>query len=368
MNRIRETDRSRRHSVGESAIRAGVVGGSGYSGGELLRLLLGHPQISIAWVTSRASKNLEAVHRNLLGSGLQFIKEEDVTPCEVVFLCMPSRESMTRAPRYLKRGAKVVDLGSDFRLKDRALFEQVYKTEHTCWELVKDAPYGATELRRDAISRAPLVANPGCFAHTAILSLAPLVKEHLVDLDRIIVDGLSGSSGAGAEPVLATHHSEISNSVFPYNVVDHRHTYEVEQELSDVAGTRVTIHFTPYYCPFTRGILAGCHGFLTGSLRRADVLALYQEFYRDEPFIQVMKFDKEPGTRWQYLPYPSVATVAGSNFVQLGVDVDERRGRVVVFGALDNLGKGAASSAIQNMNCMLGLPEETGLRTVGLHP
>jgi N-acetyl-gamma-glutamyl-phosphate reductase common form len=354
--------------MASDTVRVGVVGGSGYSGGELLRWLLGHPRVTLAWVTSRGDKHLEAVHRNLLGSGLRFIKEEAVTPCDVVFLCMPSRESMTRAERYLAQGVKVIDLGSDFRLKDRALFERVYKAQHPCWALVEEAPYGATELHRAAIARARLVANPGCFAYTAILALAPLVRDRLVALDRLVVDGLSGTSGAGAEPVVPTHHSEIGNSVFPYNVVDHRHTYEIEQELSGVAGTPVTVHFTPYYCPFTRGILAGCHGFLARPISRGDLLARYVEFYRDEPFVRVIPFEKEPQVSWQYLPYPSVGVVAASNYVQIGLDVDERRGRVVVFGALDNLGKGAATSAIQNMNCMLGWPEDLGLRTAGLHP
>jgi len=354
--------------VSQSTFSVGIVGGSGYSGGELVRLLLGHPQVRIAWVTSRGDKRLESVHRNLLGTGLAFVKEEDVAPCDVVFLCMPSRESMTRAGRYLAQGAKVIDLGSDFRLKDAGLFEQVYRAKHTDWDLVGEAPYGVTELHRSAIRGARLVANPGCFAYATILALAPLVSEKWIDLERIIVDGLSGTSGAGADPSVATHHSEIGHSTFPYNVVDHRHTYEMEQELSGVAGAGVRINFTPYYAPFARGILAGCHGFLTKPRARADVLALYREFYRDEYFVRVITIDKDPGAGWQYLPYPSVAAVAGSNFVQIGADVDERRGRVVVFAALDNLGKGAAGSAIQNMNCLLGLPEETGLAGVGLHP
>ena len=345
----------------------GIVGGSGYSGGELLRLLSIHPDVEIAWVTSRGDKRLEAVHRNLLGSGLRFSKEEDVSPCDVTFLCMPSRESMTRAETYLRHG-KVVDLGSDFRLKDARLFEQVYKAKHVSWALVQEAPYGATELHRAAIRQARLVANPGCFAYATILALAPLVKDGCIDLDRIVVDGLSGTSGAGAEATVATHHSEIGNSTFPYNVTDHRHTYEMEQELSGIAGERVTIHFTPYYAPFSRGILANCHGFLNRKLSRADVLALYREFYKDEFFVRPIELEKDPKVSWQYIPYPSVASVAGSNFVQIGVDVDEKRGRVVVFSALDNLGKGAAGSAIQNMNCMLGLAETTGLTGAGLHP
>ncbi len=346
----------------------GIVGGSGYSGGELLRLLVGHPRVAIAWVTSRGGKELEAVHRNLLGSGLHFIAEDDATRADVTFLCLPSRQSMTRVDRYLQPGSKVIDLGSDFRLKDPQLFKQVYGVTHTNWKLVEEAPYGVTELHRQVIRTARLVANPGCFAHAAILGLAPLVKEKWIDLERIIVDGLSGTSGAGAEPSVPTHHSEIGGSAFPYNVVDHRHTYEMEQELGGLAGAKVRVHFTPYYAPFARGILACCHGFWRRPVNRRDVLSLYRDCYRGEYFVRVLEIEKDPAASWQYLPYPSVASVAGSNFVQIGADVDERRGRVVVFAALDNLGKGAAGAAIQNMNCVLGLPEETGLTGVGLHP
>lgn len=349
-------------------ITVGIVGGSGYSGGELLRLLLQHPAAQVVWITSRGDKSLDTIHRNLIGAGLRFSKEEEVSSCDVVFLCMPSRESMGRAPRYLEQGSKVIDLGSDFRLKARDVFERVYRTTHSNWDLVREAPYGVTELQRAAIRSARLVANPGCFAYATILGLAPLVREGWIDLEHIIVDALSGTSGAGAEPAVPTHHSEIGNSTFPYNVVDHRHTYEMEQELSTLARTQVTVHFTPYYAPFSRGILANCHGFLTRKVSRADVLALYREFYRGEFFVRVLALEKDAKVSWQYLPYPSVASVAGSNFVQIGADVDERRGRVVVFSALDNLGKGAAGSAIQNMNCMLDLPEETGIAGFGLHP
>ena len=249
---------------------------------------------------------------------MRFIREDEAGPCDVVFLCTPSRESMTKAPHYLGRGAKVIDIGSDFRLKDRALFEQVYKAEHVCWDLVGEAPYGAIELHRDEIRRARLVANPGCFAYTAILALAPLAKERLVELDKLVVDGLSGSSGAGAEPSVPTHHSEIGNSAFPYNVVDHRHTYEVEQELSGVAGAPVTVHFTPYYCPFTRGILAGCHGFLTRRISRADLLDLYQA-YRGE----VVRCGVGEGPRsWQYRRIR--ASTLRSNFVEMACRVSAR--------------------------------------------
>jgi N-acetyl-gamma-glutamyl-phosphate reductase len=349
-------------------IEVGIVGGSGYSGGELLRILLQHPSARLKWVTSRGEKKLEHIHRNFFGMGLEFISLEEAQGGDVVFLCTPSRESMLHAPRFLEQGAKVIDLGSDFRLKDRSVFESVYKTAHTCWDLVSEAPYGLTELRRTEIVQARLIANPGCFATAAILGLAPLVHERLIDLDHIVVDGMSGTSGAGAQPETQSQHAEIGNSIFAYNVTDHRHTYEMEQELSAVASEKIGVHFTPLYAPFSRGILAACHGFLTELVDRAQVLDLFKEFYQGHYFIQVLDMDKDPNVSWQYVPYPSVATLAGSNFCQIGMDVDSKRGRVTVFSALDNLVKGAAGAAVQNMNAMCGLPEETGLTMLGMHP
>jgi N-acetyl-gamma-glutamyl-phosphate reductase common form len=349
-------------------IEVGIVGGSGYSGGELLRILLQHPSVRIKWVASRGDKKLEHIHRNLYGMGLEFISLEEARGGSVVFLCTPSRESMLHASRFLDQGTKVIDLGSDFRLKSREVFETVYKARHTCWDLVSEAPYGLTELRREEIRHARLIANPGCFATAMILGLAPLVKEKLIDFERIVVDGMSGTSGAGAQPETSTHHSEIGNSIFAYNVVDHRHTYEAEQELSVLVGEKIGIHFTPFYAPFPRGILTACHGFMTDPLDRGQVLDLFKGFYQNEYFIQVLDMDKDLKASWQYLPCPSVATLAGSNFCQIGVDVDNKRDRVVVFAALDNLVKGAAGAAVQNMNVMFGLPEETGLTMLGMHP
>lgn len=349
-------------------IEVGIVGGSGYSGGELLRILLQHPSVRIKWVTSRGDKKLEHIHRNLYGIGLEFITLDEAEGGDVVFLCTPARESMLHAPRFLDQGAKVIDLGSDFRLKNRDVFEMVYKSTHTCWELVGEAPYGLTELRREEISRARLIANPGCFATAAILGLAPVVREGLVDRAHIVVDGISGTSGAGAQPETQSQHAEIGNSIFAYNVTDHRHTYEMEQELSALAGEKLRIHFTPFYAPFSRGILAACHGFLSEPLNRGQVLDLFKDFYQGHYFIQVLDMDTDPKVSWQYLPYPSVATLAGSNFCQIGVDVDLKRGRLMIFSALDNLVKGAAGAAVQNMNLLFGLPEETGLTMLGMHP
>jgi len=349
-------------------IEAGIVGGSGYAGGELLRILLQHPSVRVRWITSRSDKKLEHIHRNFYGMGIEFVTLEEAQGGDVAFLCTPSRESMLHVGQFLDQGMKVVDLGSDFRLKNREIFETVYKAKHTCWDLVAEAPYGLTELRREEIRQARLIANPGCFATAAILGLAPLVKEKLIDVEHIVVDGMSGTSGAGAQPETQSQHAEIGNSIFAYNVTDHRHTYEAEQELSALADERIQINFTPFYAPFSRGILAACHGFLTEHLDRGQVLDLFKDFYQDEYFIQIIDMDKEPKVSWQYLPYPSVATVAGSNFCQIGIDVDSKRGRVLVFSAIDNLVKGAAGAAVQNMNVMCGLPEETGLTMLGMHP
>jgi N-acetyl-gamma-glutamyl-phosphate reductase common form len=349
-------------------IEAGIVGGSGYTGSELLRILLQHPSVRVKWVTSRGEKKLEHIHRNFYGMGLEFITLEEARGGDVVFLCTPSRESMLHAGRFLDQGAKVIDLGSDFRLKKPELFESVYKAKHACWNLVQEAPYGLTELRRDEIKKARLIANPGCFATATLLGLAPLVKEKLIDTDHIVVDGMTGTSGAGAQPETQSQHAEIGNSMFAYNVTDHRHTYEVEQELSILTEEKIQIHFTPFYAPFSRGILAACHGFMIESLDRGQFLDLFKDFYQGQYFVQILDMDKDPKVSWQYLPYPSVATIAGSNFCQIGIDVDHKRGRVVVFSALDNLVKGAAGAAVQNMNVMFGLPEETGLTMLGMHP
>jgi len=351
-------------------IRVGVLGGSGYSGGEILRLLLGHPKARMVWITSRKEMPLEHIHKNLFGSGLAFVKPEEAERIEadVVFLCTPATVSMNYARGYLEKGMKVIDMSADFRLKDLAIYEKVYKKKHAEPELVKESVYGTTELKKEKIARCRLLANPGCYSITTILGLAPLVAGGLVDLERIVVDAKSGSSGHGAEPDVFAHHSEVGNSIIPYNVVKHRHSYEIEQELGELARRPVTIHFSCCYAPFVRGILSSCHAFVKGKAKdREGYLEVYKRFYKGKPFVQVLDM-KKYGTSTEYIPYPSVANVAGSNYCQIGLDVDEERGRVVVFSATDNLVKGAAGSAIQNMNVMFGLDETTGLAARGLHP
>jgi N-acetyl-gamma-glutamyl-phosphate reductase common form len=349
-------------------IRAGIMGATGYMGGEALRVLIDHPGAEIAWLTSRTEERIDEHHPNLYGLDLRLVPPDQATPCDVVFLALPTAASIEAASRWLDAGAKVVDLGAAFRLADRATWERVYRQTHPAWTLATEAAYGLPEIHASEIRRARLIANPGCFSSAAILGLAPLVKAGLVDLERLVVDGLSGTAGAGAELHRAAHHAEIGGNLVPYNVVDHRHTYEMEQELGALAGATVKVHFTPTYVPIVRGILDVCHAFPSRRITRGEVLEVYRAFYRDEPFVLVYDLPKEAGSAWQYKPYPWVSTVAGTNYCYLGLDVDEERERIVVFSVLDSIGKGGAQVGIENMNLMFGLPRTLGLSRRGMHP
>jgi N-acetyl-gamma-glutamyl-phosphate reductase common form len=337
-------------------------------GGEALRVLLEHPQVELAWATSRNPGPIEYSHPNLFGRGIRTINPDDATPCDVVFLAVPTEVALEAAARFLAAGCKVIDLGSAFRLRDRASWEKTYGLVHTQWQLAEEAVYGIPELHAESIAGARLIANPGCFSSAAILALAPLLRESLIESDRIVVDGLSGTTGAGAELSRSTHHPEIGNNLVAYNVVGHRHTPEMEQELTDVAGQPARIHFTSIYVPVVRGILGVCHGFTKGNLTRETALEAMREFYRDAPFVSVYDLPVEPEVSWQYLPYPWVSAVAGTNYCQIGVDVDAERGRVVVLSVLDSIGKGGAHVGVENMNLMFGLPRTCGLERMGTHP
>jgi len=349
-------------------VRVGVVGGSGYMGGEVLRVLVGLPQVELAWATSRTPGPVERVHPNLYGSGLGFVRLDDASAADFVFLALPAEISIPVAARFLDGGARVIALGSAFRLKDRALWERVYGLKHGAWQLAEEAVCGVSELHRDEICGARLVANPGCFSSAAILGLAPLLRTGRIDPGHLVVDGLSGTAGAGADFSRAIHHPEIGENVVFYNVVGHRHTFEMEQELSRVAGQPVRVYFTPCYVPIVRGIAAVCRGFVTKRVGRADLLAIYRQFYEDHPFVEVYDQPKESGASWQYLPYPWVRSVAGTNYCFIGLDVDEERGSVVVISVLDSIGKGGAQAGVENLNLMAGFERTLGLADRGLHP
>lgn len=349
-------------------IRAGIFGGTGYMGGEALRVLLGHPQVEVAWVTGRGGGDIANYHPNLYGTDVNLIPPDQATPCDVIFLALPTTESIRIAASFLAQGCKVIDLGAAFRLKNRDVWEAVYGQQHSEWALVGEAVYGITELHLEEIKQARLIANPGCFASAVILGLAPLVKEKLIALDQVVVDGLSGTVGVGAELSRASHHPEIGNNLVPYNVVNHRHTYEMEQELAFLAGETVVVHFTSTYVPIVRGILGICHTRYSKPVSREELIAIYRDFYGSAPFVRVYDLPKEEGAAWQYRPYPWVSSVAGTNFCFIGLEVDLARQRIVVFSVLDSIGKGGAQAGIENMNVMFGLDRHAGLSRPGLHP
>lgn len=350
-------------------IRAGIVGASGYMGGEALRVLVDHPEVELAWATSRQEAPVEDYHPNLYGLGIQLVHPDKVGDADVVFLALPTAASIEMARHFLEQGIKVIDLGSAFRLKDRPTWERVYGQRHPNWPLAEEAVYGLNELHKVEVEAARLIANPGCFSSATILGLAPLVAENLIDTTHIVVDGLSGTAGVGAELNRAAHHPEIGNNLIPYNAVDHRHSYEMEQELGALGDSnRVAVHFTPVYAPITRGILALCHAFPKQSVERARLLELYRDFYSAHPFARVYDLPKEEGVSWQYRPYPWVSAIAGSNYCHIGIDVDEERQRIVVLSVLDSVGKGGAQVGVENMNLMFGLSRLAGLSRPGLHP
>jgi N-acetyl-gamma-glutamyl-phosphate/LysW-gamma-L-alpha-aminoadipyl-6-phosphate reductase len=345
-----------------------VMGGSGYVGGELLRLLVSHPDCQLQVVTSRrnAGDPIYRIHPNLRGvTTLTFHKESleaVAAKSDVVFTALPHGKSMEVVPQLLERGLRVVDLAADFRLKDATAYKEYYGVAHRRQDLLKGSVYGLPELHRDEIKAAKLVSVPGCMATAAILSLAPIVSNGLIDLDRIIVDAKIGSSGAGVSPTAASHHSERAGGVRPYKAVGHRHIGEVEQELTALAERKVIISFTPHAVNMIRGILATSHTFTKGAVEPRDVFKLYRAKYAGEPFIRLVS-DKKG---LYGLPNPKVTV--GTNYCDIGFDIDTHAHRLVLFAALDNLTKGAAGAAVQCFNIICGLDEKTGLNLVGMHP
>ena len=349
-------------------LKAGILGGTGYMGGEVLKVLLEHPDTRVAWATSRQKGTIGDYHPNLMYESIPIIPPEEITACDVVFLALPTGSSFQYVEKLLAWGCKVVDLGADYRLKDRTLWERTYKMPHPCWDLADEAVYGIPEINRALIRRARLVANPGCFSSAAIFGVLPFLKANLVDESRIVVDGLSGTAGAGNDLCRPMHHPEIGGNVVSYNVVGHRHTHEMEQVLGPYAGGKVVVHFTPAYIPIVRGIHTTCHLFPRRPVTVQDLADAVSSCYRDEPFVRLWALGKEDSGAWQYRPYPWVSTTSGTNFCYVGFDCDEERGRIVVFSVLDSIGKGGAHAAIQNINLMFGLEETRGLMRRGSHP
>jgi N-acetyl-gamma-glutamyl-phosphate/LysW-gamma-L-alpha-aminoadipyl-6-phosphate reductase len=281
---------------------------------------------------------------------------------EVVFTALPHGKSIDVVPQLLDRGLRVVDLAADFRLKDPATYKEYYELAHTRPDLLGKSVYGLPELHREQIRSSQLVSVPGCMATAAILSLAPIVDNHLIDLEKIVIDAKIGSSGAGVNPTEASHHAERSGGVRPYKVVGHRHIAEIEQELSALAGQELHVSFTPHAVNMIRGILSTAHTFTPNIVEPRDVFKAYRSRYSEEPFIRFVSDQKG----LYGLPNPKVTT--GTNYCDIGFDIDAHAHRLVLFAALDNLTKGAAGEAVQCFNIMSQLDERTGLNAVGMHP
>lgn len=349
-------------------MRVGVVGASGFTGGELLRLLLSHPKVEVTVATSReyADEYVFRVHPNLRGVAELKFSPLDLSKlagsCDVVFLATPHGASVKYTPQLLEAGLRVVDLSADFRLKDPEQYKVWYGWEHPRPDLLKEAVYGLPELHRDEIKGARLVACPGCTATASTLALAPLVKAGLIDLDHIVVDVKMGSSGAGSSPDIFSHHSLRAGVVRPYAAAGHRHCAEVEQELSALAGRRLRIAMSAHAVDMVRGILSTCHAFLTRQVAEGELWRAYRSMYGGEPFIRIVK-DRKGLYR---LPDPKV--VVGTNFCDVGFELDGRVGRVVALAAIDNLVKGAAGQGVQCFNIMAGFNEREGLSFFGAHP
>ena len=347
-------------------LRAGLVGVTGYTGMELSRILASHPSIRLTAATSRqdAGKRLDAVYPFLQGlpGGDVVLMEPDVKAlaenCDVVFLAVPHGVAMEIGADLYDAGVKVVDLSADFRLRDADVYEAWYKP-HTRKEYLARAVYGLPEIYGDKVREARLVANPGCYPTASILGLYAALKNGLVRTDDIIIDAKSGTTGAGRKAVVSSLYCEVADSFRPYNIGGkHRHTPEIEQELSVAAGTSVTVSFNPHLLPISRGILATIYTKLSTPLSQADVQALYEDFWKNSPWVRVMPAGKLPETR----------NVRGTMFCDIAVTVDERTGRLIITSAIDNLCRGASGQALANANLMCGLPVDCGLNAAPMLP
>ena len=348
-------------------LRVAVAGASGYMGAELLRLLSVHPKVQLTAVTSErlAGERLDRVFPHLRGLSGLTMSELDPSrladQADVVFLALPHMESQRAVPVLRAQGRKVIDLSADYRLRDAALYGTWYKVDHIDARGLSEAVYGMPELHRKAIATGSLVANPGCYAMGAVLATAPLIKSGLGRREGIVIDGKSGVTGAGAQgrkvdPMYL--YTEANENVQAYGIGTHRHTPEIEQELSALAGQPVVVGFTPHLLPMNRGLFTTASVSLTKSAGSGDLLALYREFYAGEPFVRIVPEGERPTTR----------AVVGSNFCDVTVVSDPRTGRAVCVSALDNLGKGGSANGIQNLNIMMGWDERTGLEAPPVYP
>lgn len=344
-------------------IKVGVVGATGYAGQQLVWLLSQHPYVKIIYLNSH--NNTDTPYVDLYGNYYGFMNkntvnmqyaEEKLEDLDVLFLALPHGKSFEIVKKAMNLGVKVIDLGSDYRLKNKEVYKDWYGLEHGYEEILKTSVYGLVELKREEIRKARLVANPGCYPTASILAAAPIIKNALVDPDTLIIDAKSGVSGAGRASNISTLYCECNDSIKAYGVASHRHTPEIEQELALLGGKEAFISFTPHLVPMNRGILSVCYAKLKVKLSLEELYEIYRGFYDGEFFVKVI--ETLPETRW----------VKGSNQCHIGLRVDKRTGRIIIISAIDNLMKGAAGQALQNMNLMCGFDETLGLQMPAMFP
>lgn len=344
-------------------LKTGILGGSGYTGIELFRILLNHPQAEVTTVTSRkyAGQKVSEVFPALTGISQLVFSEPDLEELagasDIVFTCVPHQTAMDVVPFLLEKGVKVIDLSADFRLRDRKVYEEWYQ-EHSAPGYLKEAVYGLPELYGSSISGARLVANPGCYPTSCILPLVPLLKADLVKPDDIIIDSKSGASGAGRGATTATLFCEVNEGFKAYKIAEHRHTPEIEQELSAASGSHVIINFTPHLVPMSRGILSTIYAAPASDAEEAAIRGCLVESYAASPFVQILPAGS----------FPNVLNVRGTNFCHIGLRLDRRTGRLIIVSVIDNLCRGASGQAVQNMNLMSSLEEGLGLGEIALYP
>ncbi len=345
-------------------IKAGIIGATGYAGQELVRLLLQHKEVEIVWYGSRSY--VDEAFSSVFGNVFQLVenvcKGDDLhelsKQADVIFTATPQGYLAGVLDEEILSNAKVIDLSADYRIKDVATYEKWYGMEHKSPQFIEEAVYGLCELNRESIKGARLVANPGCYPTCSTLSIYPLAKAGLIDMDTLIIDAKSGTSGAGRGAKVPNLYCEVNENIKAYGVANHRHTPEIEEQLSYVSGETVTLNFTPHLIPMNRGILITAYAKYKPGTTKEEIRKAYEDAYKDEYFVRVLKDGVCPETKW----------VEGSNFVDVNVKVDERTGRVIMMGAMDNITKGAAGQAVQNMNLLFDLEETEGLRLVPMVP
>jgi N-acetyl-gamma-glutamyl-phosphate reductase len=345
-------------------IKAGIIGATGYAGGELVRILAGHKDVEIIWYGSRSyiDKRYADVYRNMFqivdDKCMDDNIEELAGQADVIFTATPQGFCASMMNEEILSRTKIVDLSADYRIKDVAVYEKWYGIEHKSPQFIEEAVYGLCEVNRGDVKKARLVANPGCYTTCSILTAYPLAKEGLIDMNTLIIDAKSGTSGAGRGAKTANLYCEVNENIKAYGVASHRHTPEIEEQLGYAANEQVVINFTPHLVPMNRGILVTEYASLKKDVTYEDVKSVYDRYYQNEKFVRVLDEGVCPETKW----------VEGSNYVDIGFKIDPRTNRIIMMGAIDNLVKGAAGQAVQNMNLMFGLPEWEGLELIPVFP